>query len=231
MRASDRAYRALRQDIIEGRLSPGTVLGEVEQAERLGISRTPLREALSRLVSDGLAEPAGGRGMVVTEVSLAEADQLFDLRTVLEGLAARRAAENADPATFRRLAERFEGAHQQLAAGADPDSYYRLTAELDDAVDAACSNAYLTQALRGLRVHLARLRRLSQNDPARLAASAQEHAGIARALASGNPEVAAAATTLHLHHAHDHLTGRHRGPGQDSPPTASLTDTPQERVS
>ena len=54
MRASDKAYAALREDIIEWRLAPGTVLAEVEQSERLGISRTPLREALSRLTAEGL---------------------------------------------------------------------------------------------------------------------------------------------------------------------------------
>ena len=92
MRASDRAYRALREEIVEGDLPPGAVLGEVEQSARLGLSRTPLREALSRLVADGLAAPATGRGVVVTAVSLDEAPQLFDLRIALETLAARRAA-------------------------------------------------------------------------------------------------------------------------------------------
>lgn len=226
MRASDRAYQSLRQDIIEGRLPPGTVLGEVEQSERLGLSRTPLREALSRLVADGLAEPSGGRGIVVTEVSLAEAHQLFDLRTVLEVLAARRAAENGDPTVFAQLANRFADSHPQLAGGADPAAYYALTTELDEEVDQACANPYLTQSLRSLRVHLARLRRLAQNDPARLAASALEHAAIARALASGNPEVAAAATTLHLHHAHAHLTARTEHPES----TSTTTQTPRERT-
>ena len=70
MRASDRAYATLREEIVDGLLAPGTVLGEVEQSARLGLSRTPLREALSRLVSDGLAAPSRGRGLLVTAVSL-----------------------------------------------------------------------------------------------------------------------------------------------------------------
>ena len=69
MRASDKAYAALRDDIIEWRLLPGTVLAEVEQSARLGISRTPLREALSRLTAEGLTTTAGGRGVVVTDIS------------------------------------------------------------------------------------------------------------------------------------------------------------------
>jgi len=70
MRASDKAYAALRDDIIEWRLAPGTVLAEVEQSERLGVSRTPLREALSRLSAEGLTTTAGGRGVVVSDISL-----------------------------------------------------------------------------------------------------------------------------------------------------------------
>src|SRR5690625_6497196 len=94
VRASDRAYLTLREEIIEGALAPGSVLGEVEQSARLGLSRTPLREALGRLVADGLAEQSPRRGIVVTAVSLSAASDLFEVRSALELLAARRAAEN-----------------------------------------------------------------------------------------------------------------------------------------
>ncbi|GAA1488381.1 GntR family transcriptional regulator [Brachybacterium sacelli] len=208
MRASDRAYLCLREEIIDGTLAPGSVLGEVEQSARLGLSRTPLREALSRLVADGLATPSG-RGMVVTAVSLAEAAQLFDLRIALEVLAARRCAEKADTAEvtnrFTELADRFTAAAAPLAEGADPTGYYALTQELDAAVDSTSGNDYLADALRGVRVHLARLRRLSRHSPARLADSAREHAAIARAVAAGDPELAAATTVVHLQQALAHL--------------------------
>ncbi|MDN5599764.1 MAG: GntR family transcriptional regulator [Brachybacterium sp.] len=226
MRASDRAHSTLRQEIVDGLLEPGTVLGEVEQSARLGISRTPLREALARLVADGLAETSRGRGMVVTAVSLDEAPRLFDLRIALETLAARRAAERAtDPedgpalrARFDALADRFERATTQLAAGTDPGSYYALTAELDTELDAACDNPYLAESLRGLRLHLGRLRRLARNSPGRLSDSASEHGAIARAVSLGDAELAAATTTVHLHQALAHLCseGNDR---PDSPPT------------
>lgn len=218
VRASERAYQALRRDIIDGHLSPGAVLGEVEQSERLGLSRTPLREAIGRLVAEGLAEPSTGRGVVVTRVSLAEADLLFDLRTALEGLAARRAARHADPGLFADLAGRFESATVPLRNGADPTGYYALTEELDAAVDEACANPYLAQNLRGLRVHLTRLRRFSRRDPVRLAASATEHAAIAHALAARNPELAVATTTMHLQHALAHLQSHQAGAPTDQSP-------------
>ena len=60
MRAGELAYQSLRSDIMEGMLAPGSVIAEVEQSERLGVSRTPVREAISRLLAEGLAEPAPG---------------------------------------------------------------------------------------------------------------------------------------------------------------------------
>ena len=244
MRASDRAYTALREEIVCGLLPPGALLGEVEQSRRLGLSRTPLREALARLVADGLAEPAPGRGLVVTAVSLEEARPLFDLRIALETLAARRAAEriaaepepagsedrapddpgHEDPGHRGRLlalARRFEGARERLAEGEDPTGYYALTGELDAALDAACGNAYLAETLRGLRLHLGRVRRLARNSPTRLADSAREHADIARSVASGDPELAAAGTVVHLRHALAHLLGAADPTPPPSPPTPS----------
>jgi GntR family transcriptional regulator, rspAB operon transcriptional repressor len=222
VRASERAYRTLRQDIIDGHLPPGSVLGEVEQSERLGLSRTPLREAIGRLVAEGLAAPSSGRGTAVTEVSLAEADALFDVRTVLEVLAARRAAEHADRQVFASLSRRFDAAVEPLRRGEEPEPYYGLAAELDAAVDAACANAYLAQHLKSLRLHLARLRRFSRHDPERLADSATEHRAIASALADGNPELAAATTTLHLHHALAHLRSH-----QSAEPAVPVEQTEQ----
>lgn len=205
MRASDKAYDALRQDIVEWRLPPGTVLGEVEQAARLGVSRTPLREALSRLAADGLAVQQRGRGAVVSDVSLEHVDHLFGLRRALEAEAARTAARSGSAGPFSALAAAFERAAGSLTEAGPRSTYYRLATELDQAIETAAANPYLTQALRALRVHLARLRRLAQDDPRRLRASAHEHAAIARAIASGDPELAAAATMLHLHQSLDHI--------------------------
>ncbi|WP_445154683.1 GntR family transcriptional regulator [Arthrobacter sp. Hor0625] len=209
MRASDKAYAALRDDIIEWRLAPGTVLTEVEQSERLGISRTPLREALGRLTAEGLTA-AGGRGVVVTDISLEDIDELFELRETLEGRAAALAAERGDAATFEQL--RRELLHApELIGGTEPalQAYYDLVGRLDAAIDAAISNAYLAQAMRSLRVHLVRVRRLAADDAERLTAAAAEHAAIAEAIAAGKPRLAEAATTVHLHRSLSHVKATH----------------------
>lgn len=210
MRASERAYAALRDDIIEWRLGPGTVLAEVEQSERLGVSRTPLREALSRLTAEGLTTAAGGRGVVVTGISLEDIGELFELRETLEGKAAALAAERGDPATFEQLRRELAAA-PALIDGSDTGkhAYYELAARLDAAIDAAISNSYLAQAMRSLRVHLVRVRRLAADDADRLTAAAAEHAAIAEAIAAGNPRLAQAATTVHLHRSLTHVKATH----------------------
>ena len=103
MRASDKAYQTLLDEIVEGSLAPGTVLAEVEQAARLGVSRTPLREALAHLRKDGLVEPLAGRGLIVTAISIDDIVELYELRQPLEqhdvtGLRRRRRLGLHDPA-------------------------------------------------------------------------------------------------------------------------------------
>ncbi len=197
MRASDRAYETLLDEIQSGLLSPGTVLAEVEQAARLGVSRTPLREALTRLAADGLVVQQSPRVTVVTDVAVDDIRALFELRRALEESAARLAAARGDAHTFAVLSEAFG----QATPAADPDDYYALIARFDAALDAAVANDYLAAALRGVRTHLVRVRRLARDHPARLAASAREHRLIAAAIADRDVELAAHATHIHLHNA------------------------------
>lgn len=206
MRASDRAYLALRSDIMDWRLAPGTVLGEVEQSARLGVSRTPLREALARLTAEGLTEAHAGRGVIVSEVPLEQITELFAVRIPLDCTAAALAAAHGDRHVFEWLTEQFESASSLIR---NPDSglgrYYDLVAELDAAIDTAAANPYLLQAQKQLRTHLSRVRRLAQDDVARLTASANEHAQIARSISSANTDLAVASTKVHLHNSLQYL--------------------------
>lgn len=261
MRASDRAHEALRREIVEGLLPPGTVLGEVEQAARLGVSRTPLREALARLVSEGLADQTRGRGTVVSAVSPADVEQLFEVRIPLDVQAARLAARRAEPTVFAELAARFRVAERQGpdpvdasaadgedvdgedvdggasdaaasdaaasdgaasdGAASDAEEYYALVAEMDAAVDDAVGNPRLVAVMQPLRTHLARIRRLSHDDPQRLRRSADEHAAVCRAVAAGDEELAAATMLVHLRASLAHIQHALRRQA-DTPPV----DTP-----
>ncbi|SFR99716.1 transcriptional regulator, GntR family [Agrococcus baldri] len=201
-RASDRAYASLRAAIVDWELEPGTVLQEVEQAARLGVSRTPLREALSRLASDGLVEPLPGRGLVVSAFSLEDVAQLYELRAALETHAARLAAARHRAEPFQEL----EAAFTRVADVLDDDDeahhgYYALVARFDAAIDEAVGNRFLVADLQSMRAHLARARRLSRRSQQRLTSAAAEHLAIVRAILDGDGELAANATHVHLSNA------------------------------
>jgi len=197
MRASDRAYSILLDEIQSGALPPGTVLGEVEQSVRLGVSRTPLREALGRLIADGLVVQPSPRATLVSDLDADDIRALFELRRALEETAARLAVRSGDRQVFAALADEFA----RTDAAADPDTYYALIARFDAAMDAVVDNDYLTSALRNVRTHLVRVRRLARDNPERLAASVAEHRLIASAIGAGDAELAAHATHVHLHNA------------------------------
>lgn len=198
MRASDRAYRALMADIIDGQLKPGTILGEVEQASRLGVSRTPLREALNRLQAEGFLETTSARSLVVSEVSLVQVRELYELREALEMQAAKLAAQRGDREIFQNLQREFESLTGDLDSQNQIELLYQLNARLDAAVDAAINNEYLVAALRNVRTHMARIRRLATHNPRRLAQSVAETLLIIEAIASGDSELAASSTQIHL---------------------------------
>lgn len=201
-RASDRAYATLKAEIVDWELPPGTVLGEVEQAARLGVSRTPLREALARLAADGLVGPQAGRGLVVTPVSIDDVVLMYELRTALETQAARLAALRRDPEPFTELKLELSRITELLASDDDAHhGYYDLVARFDSAIDAAVGNAYLVASLRSLRAHVARARRLARRSEARLILAAAEHLAIVRAIIDGDGELAAHATHVHLSNA------------------------------
>jgi len=198
MRASDRAYRTLLGEIQDGQLPAGAVLGEVEQAARLGVSRTPLREALARLAADGLVVQQSPRVTVVSDVDADDIRALFEFRRALEEAAARIAATRADPAEFAELAAEFD---RTSLRGEGREHYYDLIARFDAALDDAVDNTYLSSALRTIRTHLVRVRRLARENPQRLPASVGEHALIAHAIAAQDADLAAHATHVHLHNA------------------------------
>ncbi len=200
-RASDRAYATLLDEIQSGALAAGTVLAEVEQAARLGVSRTPLREALQQLSADGLVEQQSPRVTVVAGVDADDIRSLFEIRRALEESAARLAADRGDAELFAALASEFAAVGASLELKTGRENYYALIARFDAAVDAAVDNDYIASALRTVRTHLVRVRRMSRDNQTRLAASVSEHRLIAEALAERDGDLAAHATHVHLRNA------------------------------
>ena len=196
MRASDRVYDELREEILSWRLAPGTALSETELAERLGVSRTPLRAALARLAIEGLIDTSRGRTGVVSEVSSEGIRDLFELREALEVQAVRLAARRRDGRVFAALSSEFAIEREKVAS--DLSGYYDVVDRFDEAVDAAVANPALRGALDSARTHLARARRVSADNPERLRRAAEEHAAICAAIRDGDDELAASLTIVHL---------------------------------
>ena len=202
MRASETAYQLLRDEIIQWKLEPGTPLGEVETSVRLGVSRTPLREALSRLIAEGLVRTGPGRTAVVTSLSRSDIVELFELREALETQSARLAARRRDAAVFETLRAEFlagaPGANNAPAVAAE-NRPYLLADALDLAIDQAAASSYLQGALHDLRGHLARVRRSAHSNTDRLARATTEHVLIVDAILAQDEALAASATSVHLH--------------------------------
>ena len=199
MKASERAYASLRDDILNWRLLPGAPLAEIEVAERLGVSRTPVREALGRLAADGLVE-SRGRVDIVADLGADHLSELFELREALDTQAARLAARRRDAGVFQPLRDDFARISRQSSfTEGEREAFYATVDRFDEAIMRATGNTYLQTALRALRVHLVRARRLSRENPERMARAAAEHLIIADAILAQNETLAVQATAVHLH--------------------------------
>lgn len=152
-RVSDGAYQALQAAIIDGRLGPGARLSVPSLAEQLGVSRSPVREALTRLISDGLAVQVPRRGAVVARLTLPDLLPVYVLREVLDGLAARLAATRIGPEAEARLRKALTD--HAVAAGRD-DS--KAAADADIAFHSelrrTAGNAELEQTLGGIQARI-----------------------------------------------------------------------------
>jgi DNA-binding GntR family transcriptional regulator len=115
--AREKAYDFLRESVLSDRLSPGARLTEEHLAKELGISRTPIREALQRLASEGLIKPLGTRGFIVSQDTRAEVEEIFEIRAVLEGYALRVICGRITDEVLEQLRQSVTDAEAALASG------------------------------------------------------------------------------------------------------------------
>jgi DNA-binding GntR family transcriptional regulator len=192
-----RVYDALKRQIVEMELEPGTPLSEVELSKRLGSSRTPVRESLHQLSREGLVRLVPGRGAFVAEISMRDIVELFQMREALETHAARLAAQASNRAVLVELAEEMRGAHALIEA-ADYRAYYDLTERIDKAIVALAGNARLRGALSELWDQIKRARHIAQAKPERLGETVSEHLSILAAITSGNEEQSVDVVRAHV---------------------------------
>jgi len=196
-RLVDDATQSLREAILEGRLLAGARLRQTELAERLGISRTPIREALTRLGHEGLIELLPRGGVRVLLLNADEALELYDLREVLDGLAARLAAGRADEATLRRLEralERMAGCVERH----DPNHWFRAHVTFHEEIVRAAGNRPLGRMSSVVRLSIRQFHPLLLKTERRLEDAHAEHRGIFEAIVARDGEAAERRARAHI---------------------------------
>lgn len=195
---------ALREEIFAGALAPGCFLDEAALCGRLEISRTPLREALKVLTSEGLLRHEPRRGCFVNEVTEQDLDDIFPVIALLEGRCAHEAARNATDADLHELAALHERLRGHARAGRISE-YYATNFAIHEAIILLANNRWLAQAIADLRKILKLSRLQSLAAPGRLAQSLSEHMTVFAALKSRDSEGAEAAMRTHLTRQRDAL--------------------------
>jgi len=224
---ADAAYDAIRTGIRMGRIPPGTRLHEADLADQLGISTTPVREALGRLVADGLATSSGRTGVYVTRLSHEEIADLYEAREILEPPLARLAAERAtesDIAALQQSLRQFEA-----ALGADDvDSLMELDSQFHEMLASIAGNRSLAEARERLDNYIAIARVASVLRAHRRTSSLalKEHTQICGAVAAHDGRKAERRMAEHIRRRRDGLIGRtDRVAGEDGESAHGRTDT------
>jgi DNA-binding GntR family transcriptional regulator len=189
----ERVTADLRQEIIAGSLRPGDRLVERELAERFGVSRVPVREAIRALVAEGFVHFETPRRTVVRRLTPTDVKELFELREALEVYAAGLAASRATPQDLAEVQELLDRAAAATEAG-DAETITDVNSRLHDRIMAMAGNSLLTEALEPVAGRLRWMTRRNEEWPQLLV----EHRELYEAIASGDPERARAHALAHV---------------------------------
>lgn len=188
-------FKRLKAMILDGSLKPGTRLSEKKFADHLGVSRTPVREAIGQLVSEGLAKRSAGSAPVVSSVSLNEIMEILHVRSLLECEAARKAASSgkstADLSEIRTMMQGFIDGPRPTAA-----EHSALDMRLHFILAEMAGSNLLLELIESLKVKTGMYDQGSIPD--RLVPGCEEHIALIDAVIAGEPEAASAAMKLHL---------------------------------
>jgi DNA-binding GntR family transcriptional regulator len=187
----------LADEIVRGDLPPGTPLDETGIAQRFGVSRTPVREALRQLAASGLVEIRPHRGAVVARLSLDRLHEMFVAMAELEAVCAGLAAVSMTAAERRTLAE-IHGLLRDLVRTGDPQRYHEINESFHAAIYFGSHNGYLADMTLSTRARLQPFRRAQFRALGRLARSYAEHDRIVSAIERGDREGAAQAMRDHI---------------------------------
>lgn len=191
---ADTVAASLREMIINGELQAGERLVERDLAERFGISRIPMREAIQRLEREGLLDIFRNRGAVVRMLSASDVREIYDMRVLLEGDAIYRSVKRLDDETLARA----ELVHRLLGDASAPPKQGELNREFHALLYSCCGNARQLKAIGELRSQVERYERLQTTLLADTPSFQVEHEAILQACRARNARTARAMTVAHL---------------------------------
>ena len=203
---ADRVFEKLENDIIFGVYPRGEILTELKLVEQLGVSRTPIREALRRLEQERLIEETG-KGSLVLGITEEDLLDILDIRLRVEGLAARYAARNITDEAAAELCHVVE-LQEFYAQKGDAEHIRAMDDQFHTQVWAASRHNVISDTLAPLHRKTQRYRKASIEDPQRAAMIVQEHRAICDAIASHNPALAQAAMEAHTKNARQNMLER-----------------------
>lgn len=203
-RASSLAYDTVRQLILDGGFQPGERLLEEELAQRVGVSRTSIRDCLRRLAGEGLIRTEANRGTFVTEYTSAEVDEVFQLRAVLEGHATALAAVHGRPEHWDAMAELATEIDRQLATPAETDAqrfaqFQVSNTRFHDILLQASGSRRLQELTRSLiELPLVTIKQHAWPGEVRIRRSNEQHWELLEALRAGDPLLARLRVQAHI---------------------------------
>lgn len=195
---TEQVYWRMRDEIIQGVYSRKERLIERELTKKFGVSKTPIREAFNRLIQEGLVDGNFNQGIYVKCLSLQDALDIYEIREVLEGLTARKAAENLTP----QLSEKLESFLKRASGyiGNNMTDYYKLNVEFHNILKDSCNNSRLSEILDVLYHQNRALLSSSVNLPRRAPEkSFKEHKRIIAAILGKNGQLAEKMARRHLY--------------------------------
>lgn len=187
----------LRHMIVEGELAPGEKLQEKELCGQFGVSRTPLREAMKVLATEGLVQLTPNRGCTVAKLTLADLDEAFPIMGALEALSGELACKHITEAEVARIRDLHERMVRKYDAGALRE-YFKLNEQIHQLILAAARNPTLAQMQLSLSGRVRRARYMANMSPARWAKAVAEHEKILEALAARDGKRLAVLLKEHL---------------------------------
>ena len=189
-------FAQLRQSILDGTYEPGTVIHESRIAAELGVSRTPVREAFRKLEQEGLVTIIRNKGAVVAGVTEQDIKDIYAVRAVVEGLAAKWAAVHITPAQLQELEELLTKMDRAAQAG-DFRTWRELDTRFHEVLYEASHSIPLELVLSAFHDYVRRARLDSLASPGRMRQAGEEHGAIVAALKENDPDLAAHALAEH----------------------------------